>query len=128
MARAKWVIGAVVVGVLAVAGCSTLDSLGLSFLQTSTPGHERVVSASLETVSENTQATLRQLGIVAVVTPEGDDVRISYKTSSGDKFSLVLIRVRTPKGEQTRIRIEGDKTGTEPTFLRIVGQFDPVPS
>jgi hypothetical protein len=120
-----WLAGVFGVLLAGIVGCSTLDSLGLNLTQTSTPGQERVVVGSLESVAETTQGSLQQLGIATVLTHEGEDLRISYKTSTGDKFSLLLIRVRTPQGERTRIRIEGDKTGgNEPTFLRIVGQFE----
>jgi hypothetical protein len=124
MRQAKQGLCAIGLLVLAAAGCTLPDALGLSYLQTSAPGQGRVVAASLESVSASTQATLRELGATAVVTQSGEDVRIAYTTRSGNHFALVLTRVRTAQGEQTRMRLEGETEGNEPTYLRVLAKFD----
>jgi hypothetical protein len=91
---------------LLLAGCQGNGGILTGFLQQGPDG--QVVAGSLENVTMNTQGTLSRLGLIAVSTREGDAIRIKSKTKTGEEFSLLLTREKTPQGgEQTRIRVEG---------------------
>ena len=45
-------------------------------------------------------------------------------TPSGDQFALVLMRVKTAKGEQTRVRLEGTTNNHEKILVNILAQAE----
>src|SRR5262249_60970160 len=99
-------VGALGLVCLLFAGCQMADVFSLSAVGVSTPGGDRVIAGSLETVSQSTQNSLSQLGLTAVVTKQGEAIHIASKTPAGAKFKLVLTREKTPEGEKTPVRIE----------------------
>jgi hypothetical protein len=107
-----------------VSGCATTDFFNLSFLQTSTPGGDRVLVGSLETVSDSTQKTLSRLGMAANVSRQGEEVHIASATPSGAKFKFVLKREKGKDGEQTRVRIEWEGKSDEQTAFQVLSQLD----
>src|SRR4051812_32594611 len=91
---------------LIVAGCAVPDYLGLNLLHTTSAGGDRLVVGSLESVSQSTQGSLRQLGLAVAATDEAGAVRLVCTTRSNQRFDLVLTRVQNDQGEQTRVRLE----------------------
>ena len=107
-----------------LSGCATTDFFNLSFLQTSTPGGDRVIVGSLETVSESTKASLSRLGMTANVSRQGEEIHIATATPSGAKFKFVLKRDKGKDGEQTRVRIEWEGRSDEQTAFQVLSQLD----
>jgi hypothetical protein len=91
------------------------------------PQGDRVVAASLDSVSQSTQDSLKALGIETTSSQQGDDVRISGMTRTGSKFAFVLHRVKTSTGETTRVRIEWEKSEdakANPTVVNILADLE----
>jgi hypothetical protein len=109
---------------LVLMGCAGPDQFNLQFLQTSFLSGDHVVAASVESVSESTQAALGRLGMKVVVTPQGQDLRLKATTPAGDQFALVLMRVQTDQGERTRVRFEGTNSSHEKILLQIFAQAE----
>lgn len=116
--RGQCVVGVVL---LVLMGCAGTDQFNLQFLQTTFMGGDREVAASLESVSESTQAGLSRLGIKVVATPQGQDLRLKATTPSGDQFALVLTR---EPGERTRVRFEGTNSTHEKLLLQIFAKAE----
>jgi hypothetical protein len=108
----------------ALGGCTLPEQFGLSFLQTSGPAENRVVVASLETVARSTQSGLERLGMNVIATPQGEDLRLTARTSVGDQFNVVLTRVKNSAGEQTRVRIEGGNNSHHQSVFRILAELE----
>jgi hypothetical protein len=80
---------------LAFAGCKTFD-FNLQWFQTGpTPGGDRVITGSLESVALSTEGTLSRLGLVAKSTRKGEAIYIASSTITGAKFTLVLTREKS---------------------------------
>jgi len=107
-----------------VSGCASTDFFNLAFLQTSTPGGDRVIAGSLETVSESTKNRLSDLGMAATMTRQGEEVYIASATPSGAKFKFVLKREKGKDGEQTRVRIEWEGKSDEQAAFQLLSQLD----
>lgn len=106
------------------AGCKTFD-LNLQWLQTGpTPGGDRVVTGSVETVAQSTQATLSRLGLMATSTRKGDAIYIASSTTTGAKFSLVLTREKGLEGEKTRIHVEWENGRDEQVAFQLLSQLE----
>ena len=91
------------------------------------PQGDRVVAASLESVSQSTQDSLKALGIETMSSQQGDDVRISGMTRTGSKFAFVLHRVKTSSGETTRVHIEWEKSEdakANPTVVNVLADLE----
>jgi hypothetical protein len=117
----RWACAAVVGVALAVAvGCKVTDSSLFAVIQAE-PGRDHVITAPLETVVASLQANLSGLGLVAVVTPEGEAVRIRSTSISGQRFSFLLTRVKMPSGEQTKIHVEWEGKPDAQTEARVLG-------
>lgn len=111
---------------LLAAGCDGLRdyTLSASALAAAGAGKDRVVAGSLETVAASTQESLQQLGLVATSTREGDAVRITATTKTGQHFSLVLTRAKTDQGEVTHVRFEWDRDRDEGMEMQILSQVE----
>jgi len=115
--RGNCVIGALLA---IMAGCALPDKFGLSFLQTTDAGGDRLVAGSLENVSETTQAGLKRLGIKVVQTSQAQDVRLAATTPAGDHFAVVLTQVKTEEGERVRVRLEGASSSHQEMVVKII--------
>jgi hypothetical protein len=109
---------------LLVTGCKTLDSFNFLFLQNDNRGNERVIVASLDSVSQSIQANLGQLGMAANVSRKGDTIYIASKTLTGTKFTFVLVKEKSKAGEQTRVYIEWENGKDDQMGLQILGQIE----
>ncbi len=115
----------ILVGCFNLAGCSNfqVDFASMTRLKSASLGRERVVSGSLESVASSTQSTLNQMGFVVNTSRKGDTIRVSSKTSSGAAFSLVLTRIKTEAGEQTKVQMEWEGASDDNLGLQILAQL-----
>jgi hypothetical protein len=72
----------------------------------------------------STQASLRALGINAVVTRDNEDVRIGWRTAGGSKMAFVLTSVKTDQGEHTRVRLEADRGTDTGASLKLLADLE----
>jgi len=120
MPWAKWwsCVGGIVL--LFFTGCAGQQFSGLGLFQSAAgEGAAYVVAGSPETTAVALQASLKRLGVSAVATPQGQDIRIASHTPKGDKFALVLTRVQGQQGESTRVRFEWENGPDEQTRTHV---------
>lgn len=67
---------------------------------------------------------MRALGVNAVVTQEGENVRIAWRNGNTGNLAFVLTRVRTEQGEQTRIRLEVEKGTDQKAGLQLLADVE----
>jgi hypothetical protein len=128
MARLAGMVGATGLVCLLLAGCSLTDfNLNASAFLAS-GDKDRVVAGSLETVAASTEESLQQLGLFVTRTREGESIRLTTTTKAGQRFSLVLTRQPSDRGELTRVRFEWDNTRDENMELQILSQVDVHPA
>ncbi len=114
MTGARWrsCVGGVVL--LSLMGCAGQQFAALGLFQSSGPGGgDYVVAGTADNVAASLQASLKRVGLSAVVTEQGQDLRVASNTLKGDKFALVLTRVKNPQGESTRVRFEWENAPDE---------------
>src|SRR5262245_45709319 len=110
---------------LLLAGCKSTDfDFSLGFLQGGTPGGDRVLAGSLETVTQSAEGTLKRLGMEAVKTNVGEAVYLSATTPSGARFKLILTREKGKEGEQTRARVEWEGRSDEQALYNFLLRLD----
>jgi hypothetical protein len=90
---------------LVLAGCESTQLAGF-FGMSDAGGQDHVVAASVDSVAQSAQVTLRDMGMAATVSKQGDTVRVASKTARGTQFTLVLNRELAGGVERTRARIE----------------------
>jgi hypothetical protein len=109
---------------LGIAGCKTFD-LNLQWFQTGpTPGGDRVLAGSLESVAASTEGTLSRLGLFASSTRKGDAIYISSSTITGAKFTLVLTREKSQEGERTRVHVDWENGRDEQVAFQLLSQLE----
>lgn len=125
MRRANVAVCAIGGLLLVVAGCANNEVAGLFLLQNAGPKGDRLVTGSLETVAQSTQSSLRQLGLAAELTRDGEQFYVHSATRDGISFALVLTRQRSAQGtEQTRIRLEWLDHGDPAAGSQIMAKID----
>ncbi len=124
MGTMKWSVCAAGLMALGLAGCESSQLTGFFAMQNNANGHERVVTASVDTVAQSARATLSDLGMVATITKQGDSVRVASKTARGTQFTLVLQRDVVNGQEQTRARIEWADGREDPIGGQILAALD----
>jgi hypothetical protein len=120
MPWAKWrsCVGGIVL--LFLMGCAGQQFSGLGMFQTAGgEGGAYVVSGSPQSTSVALLASLKRLGVSAVATSQGQDIRISSNTPKGDRFALVLTRVQGQQGDSTRVRFEWENGPDEQTRTHV---------
>jgi hypothetical protein len=113
----SWIGG---VALMFLMGCAGQQFAGLGMFQG--PGGEGgayVVAGSPESTALALQASLKRLGVSAVVTPQGQDIRIASNTPKGDKFALVLTRVQGQQGDSTRVNFEWENGPDDQTRTHV---------
>ena len=75
-------------------------------------------------MSQSTQDSLRVIGVNAIITQEGENVRISWRNGNGSKLAFVLTRVRTDRGESTRVHFEVDKNVDSKAGLQVLADVE----
>ena len=125
MTRASGLVGAIVILLLAAAGCDSLHEFQFSAAALLSPaGSDRVVAGSLDTVSLSTQDALRGLGLSVTATQEGEAIRLRAASPSGQHFDLVLTRTESEHGELTHVRFEWERDRDESMELQILSQVE----
>jgi hypothetical protein len=95
-------------GFLAVlVGCSF--QLGNSNVQVAVKVNEQAVNDTIDHVAQRLKSEMDRMGLQATVSSQGDVLRIISTTKSGQKFIVVLSRIRGPQGEQTNVHIDWEK-------------------
>jgi hypothetical protein len=104
---------------LVVAGSLLLTMVGCSFESLSDnngPRKEQIVTGSLTEVKTQVEKNLLQMQLAIIKSSrDGDIYRITSKSPAGEKFVLVLKRIKAEKneGERTSMRIEWEKNPDE---------------
>jgi len=119
MPWARWrsCVGSVVL--LSLMGCAGQQFAGI-FQATSSGGSDYVVAGSANSVAASLEASLKHVGLSAVITEQGEDIRVASKTLKGDKFALVLTKVKNQQGESTRVRFEWENGPDEQIRTHVV--------
>jgi hypothetical protein len=102
----------------AFAGCAF--QLGNSTVQVGVKVNEQAVNDSLEHVAQRLQAEMTRMGLQVAVAPDGDVVRLTSTTKSGQKFVVVLSRLRGSQGEQTNVHIDWDKGCDKDLWMQLI--------
>jgi hypothetical protein len=100
-------------------GCAGQQFAGF-FQAAGSGGSDYVVAGTADTVAASLQASLKRVGLSAVITEQGEDIRVASKTLKGDKFAMVLTRVKNPQGESTRVRFEWESGPDEQIRTHVV--------
>lgn len=108
------------------AGCQMMDLRGFFALETDGVGGERVITGSVDSVAQSVQATLGRMGLQAVVSKQGETVRVTSRTAGGAGFTVVLVREKGQTGEQTRVHLEWDGPHDEQLGIQFLGQLETV--
>jgi hypothetical protein len=109
-------------------GCAGQQFMG-AFQATGSGGSDYVVAGSASSVAASLEASLKRVGLSAVITEQGEDIRVASKTLKGDKFALVLTKapvlskVKTQQGESTRVRFEWENGPDEQTRTHVVASL-----
>jgi hypothetical protein len=120
MPWARWQSGVGGVFLLFLMGCAGQQISGLGLFQAAGgDGRAYLVAGSAESTALALQASLKGLGVSAVATHQGEDIRIASHTPNGDKFALVLTRVQDQQGESTRVRFEWENGPDELTRTHV---------
>ena len=119
MSWARWrsCVGSVVL--LSLMGCAGQQFAGI-FQTAGSGGSDYVVAGSANSVAASLEASLKHVGLSAVITEQGEDIRVASKTLKGDKFALVLTKVKNQQGESTRVRFEWENGPDEQIRTHVV--------
>jgi len=119
MPWARWrsCVGSVVL--LSLMGCVGQQFAGI-FQATGSGGSDYVVAGSANSVAASLEASLKHVGLSAVITEQGEDIRVASKTLKGDNFALVLTKVKNQQGESTRVRFEWENGPDEQIRTHVV--------
>ena len=119
MPWARWrsCVGSVVL--LTLMGCAGQQFAGI-FQAAGSGGSDYVVAGSANSVAVSLEASLKHVGLSAVITVQGEAIRVASKTLKGDKFALVLTKVKNQQGESTRVRFEWENGPDEQIRTHMV--------
>ena len=119
MPWARWrsCVGSVVL--LSLMGCAGQQFAGI-FQAAGSGGSDYVVAGSANSVAASLEASLKHVGLSAVITEQGEVIRVASKTLKGDKFALVLTKVKNQQGESTRVRFEWENGPDEQIRTHVV--------
>jgi hypothetical protein len=114
-------ICAVAALLLGLIGCSTGDFVLNYFSQSGTDADQRVVHASLATVTPTAQGVLREMSIAATVSEQGERTVMNCVTPKGGRFTLQLSKVPDPEGnERTHVDVQWESQPEEATAIRLM--------
>jgi len=100
-------------------GCAGQQFAGI-FQAAGSGGSDYVVAGSANSVAASLEASLKHVGLSVVITEQGEDIRVASKTLKGDKFALVLTKVKNQQGESTRVRFEWENGPDEQIRTHVV--------
>ena len=111
-------VAALLIGLV---GCSTGDFVLNYFSQSSAEPDQRVVHASLATVSQTAQGVLREMSIAATLSEQGKRTALSCVTPKGGRFTLLLSKVPDAEGnERTHVEVQWEGQPEEATAIRLM--------
>ena len=119
MPWARWPSCAGSAMLLCLMGCAGQQFAGI-FQAAGSVGSDYVVAGSTSSVAASLEASLKRVGLSAVITEQGEDIRVASKTLKGDKFALVLTKVKNSQGESTRVRFEWENGPDEQIRTHVV--------
>jgi hypothetical protein len=110
----KRALGLLCAGLL-LAGVGCEWNVGNTRVEADVRVNDQSIDAAIDEAAAKVQRELQKRGLEATISPDGDNVRVTARTKSGDQFAVLLSRSRTATGrEQTRIRVEwGAKSDSE---------------
>jgi hypothetical protein len=130
MTRTRWRagLGAIVVVLLALAGCDTLGK-GIDWdvvtrVVGPDPAREHVVAGSQATVASSAQTALEHLGLSVVPTWEKDDIHLNTYTKSGQQLTVVVSRQLTDAGEHALLRFDWEGVADESLETRLLNHIE----
>jgi hypothetical protein len=100
-------------------GCAGQQFMGV-FQAAGSGGSDYVVAGSASSVAASLEASLKRVGLSAVITEQGEDIRVASKTLKGDMFALVLTKVKNAQGESTRVRFEWENGPDEQIRTHVI--------
>jgi hypothetical protein len=124
MRKANWGTCVLGIALLVVGGCTIPDYFNLNFFQASNSSNDRVIFGSLESVSASTKDGLEKLGMSVKADKQGEDVRLAVRAKSGESFAVVLTRVQSDRGEQTRVRLESGTADHQQIVFNLLSQLE----
>jgi len=133
MAGGKWRSWVGCVALILQMGCAGQQFAGIGLFQgAGGEGSAYVVAGSAESTAVALQASLKRLGVSAVATQQGQDIRIASNTPKGDKFALVLTNTYVQnQGDMTRVKFEWENGPDEQTQTHVLAslnaQANPTP-
>jgi len=111
-------VAALLIGLI---GCSTGDFVMNYFSQSTAEPDQRVVHASLATVTQTAQGVLREMSIAATLNEQGERTALSCVTPKGGRFTLLLSKVPDPEGnERTHVDVQWESQPEEATAIRLM--------
>jgi hypothetical protein len=106
-----------------LAGCNSLNVIDGFALKTTAKGSDLLVVGSPSTVSLQAQSTLNQMGLSGVVSKDGEAIRVTTKTKTGQEVTLKFSSEKTASGEQTRVHVEGHNGPDDPVYIQLSAQL-----
>jgi hypothetical protein len=107
MKATGWGLCATALLTAALTGCPGADMFTQKPTAQAGPVEQHFLAARVDVAAERVQGNLRQLGIDAVATPEGEGVRLKCTTAAGQHFAVVLTRSpMNDAGTFTDVRVE----------------------
>jgi hypothetical protein len=107
-----------------LAGCAAADIAGMLFLRSNAATGERVLAGSLDEVATSTRESLTNLGFKADLSSGKDAYYIKSETRDGQRFRIVLTRVRTASGEKTRVVVEWEGNRQESVTAQVLTEVE----
>jgi hypothetical protein len=122
----KRAVGMLCAGLLLMgAGC--VWSVGNTRVEANVQVDEQAVDVALDKAADRLQKELQRQGLEVTVNPASDTVRVVSKTRSGDQFTVVLSRERSPSGqEQTKVRVEWATKPDRALWLGLIAALAPA--
>jgi hypothetical protein len=81
---------------------------------------EQVDNDSIDRVAERLENEMRRLGLQVAVTPGADVVRVTSTTKSGQRFIVVLSRVKGQQGKRTTVHIDWEQVSDNNLWLQLL--------
>ncbi len=104
---------------LAATGCAALR-LGNTTVEVGVKVNEQVVNDKLENVAMRIEKEMRRLGLEVALSAEGETVRLTSTTKSGQKFVVLVSRAKGPQGDQTRVHVDWDQAPDKDLWLQLL--------
>jgi hypothetical protein len=112
--------GLVCVGSLLVVVIGCAFRLGNSTVQVDVKVNDEVVKDTVDSVAQRIENEMRRLGLLVAVSRDGDVVSLTSTTKAGQRFTVMLSRVRGAQGEQTSIHVDWEQASDRNLWLQLL--------